>query len=323
MSGPAIVAPNGRSPARIRSGTRSIRNTRGTPGASARNRRTAWAENDITRTGCGPCARRVRQAEPAQLRHDGLLDPAGVARRVLGLDRQQDGPRAAGDQVQQGGQGEDPARRIGEHVLAGPRLQATIGEPALAQRPPRRARALLLGPGPEVMATQVGQGLGGDHAPAVAGPVDPPIVHADEVPVGGEADVALQPVGALLDGQLVGGQGVLGAQRARAPVGDHQGTAGHGPSMPARPARPRAVRPGGVSQGPARRRRQGQVRRAWPPSAAGTQLQCARRVEEHARVEQPVGVDRRLDPAHPVDLLRGPGQVQLVRPSAGRCRARR
>ena len=91
------------------------------------------------------------------------------------------------------------------------------------------------------MAAQVGQGLGGDDAPAVAGPIDPSIVHAHQVPVGGEADVALQAVGALLDGQLVGGQGVLRPQRAGAPVGDHQGTAGHGPSMHARPA-PRAVR---------------------------------------------------------------------------------
>jgi hypothetical protein len=53
-------------------------------------------------------------------------------------------------------------------------------------------------PGAEVEGIQLGQRLGADQAATVAGAVEPPIVYADQVPVAGEPDVALQPVGAFV-----------------------------------------------------------------------------------------------------------------------------
>ena len=51
--------------------------------------------------------------------------------------------------------------------------------------------------------------------------VDPAVVHADEVAVGGEADVALQPLGALVQRLDVGAERVLSRDVAGPPVSDH------------------------------------------------------------------------------------------------------
>ena len=53
------------------------------------------------------------------------------------------------------------------------------------------------------------------------------VVHADEVAVGGEPDVALERVGAVGERLDVGGERVLRDVGARAAVGDDLGHAGH------------------------------------------------------------------------------------------------
>ncbi len=84
-----------------------------------------------------------------------------------------------------------------------------------------RARQLVV-PGPEVQLLQAGQVQLADDAAAVGGAVDGAVVHADQVAVPGQPDVALQAVGAGVDGSQVGGQGVLGDVAGGTPVGDHQ-----------------------------------------------------------------------------------------------------
>ena len=50
-----------------------------------------------------------------------------------------------------------------------------------------------------------------DPAPAVTGAIEARVVQADQVAVARQPDVALQPVGALVDRQQIRVQGVLGA----------------------------------------------------------------------------------------------------------------
>ena len=69
-------------------------------------------------------------------------------------------------------------------------------------------------PGAEVQLVELRQGVLADRATAVAGALQPAVVQADQVPVAGQPDVALQPVGALVDGAQVRAEGVLG-QRVR------------------------------------------------------------------------------------------------------------
>ena len=61
-----------------------------------------------------------------------------------------------------------------------------------------------------------------DQAGAVGRAVHPTVVHAHQMAVPGQPDVALHAVGALLQGQLVGGKGVLRTVRRGAPVGHHE-----------------------------------------------------------------------------------------------------
>ena len=141
-----------------------------------------------------------------------LLDEPGVPGGVLGLDEQAD--RAAGgeDHLEQSLQREH--RRLGAVAL--------LDEGVLRRRQVRV-------PGPEVEPPQVVEVELGDHAAPGRGPVDPPVVHADQVPVPGEPDVALQPVGAVLDGPQVRAEGVLGQRVRRAAVGhDERSLVGHG-----------------------------------------------------------------------------------------------
>ena len=49
-----------------------------------------------------------------------------------------------------------------------------------------------------------------DQSGPVRRPVHPPVVHADQVAVAGQPHIAFDTVGALLQRQLIGGQGVLG-----------------------------------------------------------------------------------------------------------------
>ena len=75
-------------------------------------------------------------------------------------------------------------------------------------------------PGAPVQALERGQLERGDAADAVGGAVDPPVVDADQVPVGGQPDVALEGVGALVDRAQVGLERVLRLVPAGSSVGD-------------------------------------------------------------------------------------------------------
>lgn len=77
---------------------------------------------------------------------------------------------------------------------------------------------MLLGellPGAPVEPLQLCQLQRGDDAGAVRGAVHRAVVNADQVPVGGEPDVALQPVRADLDGVQIGRERVLGLSVTR------------------------------------------------------------------------------------------------------------
>ena len=121
---------------------------------------------------------------------EALLDQPGVAGRVLGLDCQLDRAGRLGGQ------------RSSRSRVSTPRSR-DVGSLVVEVCP----RSL---PGPPVERLQVSQ-LQRRHGPAtVAGAVDPPVVHADQVPVGGEPDVALQAVGTVDERLSVGAQRVLG-----------------------------------------------------------------------------------------------------------------
>jgi hypothetical protein len=76
-------------------------------------------------------------------------------------------------------------------------------------------------PGLEVPALELGQLQGRDDPAAAAGPVDAAVVHADQVSVGGQPDIALERVRAVGQRLLVRPQRVLGQQVARAAMGHH------------------------------------------------------------------------------------------------------
>ena len=86
----------------------------------------------------------------------------------------------------------------------------------------RRSAGAARVPRAEVQRVQLGQRPGADPAAAVAGAVQPAVVHADQVPVAGQPDVALQAVGALVEGAQVRGEGVLGQRVRGAAVGEDQ-----------------------------------------------------------------------------------------------------
>src|SRR5918912_1156393 len=70
----------------------------------------------------------------------------------------------------------------------------------------------------EVVRVECSQIVGADRAETGGGAIDPPVMDAHQMPVPGHPDITLQPVGALLEGQHVRGQGVLGQLRRRTPV---------------------------------------------------------------------------------------------------------
>ena len=71
----------------------------------------------------------------------------------------------------------------------------------------------------EVTLAEMLQGLVHDAAEAVRGPVDGLVVDGHDLTVRGALHVQLDSVGAHLQRQLEGGEGVLGRVRARAPMG--------------------------------------------------------------------------------------------------------
>ena len=134
------------------------------------------------------------------------LDEAAVAGRVLGLDRELHVPVVVGDRLQQLAQ----RQHLADLGVALGRLVVELGPRAL----PRR----------EVELVQLGE-VHRRHEPGrrrrtpqVA------VVDAHEVAVGGQPDVALERVRALVERLHVGGEGVLGVRRgccrgARRPAG--------------------------------------------------------------------------------------------------------
>ena len=121
---------------------------------------------------------------------------------------------------------------------------------------------------PKSSAAQVGQVELGHHPATVRGAVDPAVVHADQVAVAGQPDVALQPVGALVDRPQVGAEGVLGQRVRGAAVRDDQRPARPAPHPCDRPTVPvvdfdPAVRRGRAGPVPGLRRLRATTPVAW------------------------------------------------------------
>ena len=81
-------------------------------------------------------------------------------------------------------------------------------------------------PGAVIQLAQLGQRHLTDQAGAGGRAVHPAVVHAHQMPVSGQPDIAFDAVGAFLEGELVGGQGVLGALGRRAAMGNHERVSG-------------------------------------------------------------------------------------------------
>src|SRR6476646_5343814 len=64
-------------------------------------------------------------------------------------------------------------------------------------------------PSAEVEFAQLRQRHLADQAVAVGGAIHPPVVHTHQMPVAGEPNIAFDTVGALFEGQFIGGQRVL------------------------------------------------------------------------------------------------------------------
>ena len=95
-------------------------------------------------------------------------------------------------------------------------------------------------PSAPIELLQLGQRHIADQTCSCRGAVNPSIVHADEMTIEGQPNVALNSIGAFLKSELVGGQGVFGTIRRRTAMGHHEGTVlsvrcggrRHGPTLP-------------------------------------------------------------------------------------------
>ena len=141
-----------------------------------------------------------------QLGHP-LLDQPAVPRRVLGLDRHLDRPVVVGHRLEQLAQREHAVQL---RVAVG-RLVVELGPRVLPRREVEPLEVLEVG--------RRDQPAPARRTPQVA------VVHADQVAVRGEPDVALEPLGPGVQRRDVGAQRVLGVLVAGAAVRDHLGTA--------------------------------------------------------------------------------------------------
>ena len=181
---------------------------------------------------------RRRGGDPVavQQREHLALHQRAVAHRVFGLDEQLHRPVPVQDQANQLVQCEQAGVAVG------------------AVRPPAAV------PGAPVQLLQLRQRHIADQAGAGRGAVHPAVVHADQVAVAGQPNIAFDAVGALPQRQFVGGQGVLGAVGRRPPMGHHEGmpavrTVGQRhspmlpvPAVPAQPVRANRYPPGRASR---------------------------------------------------------------------------
>ena len=194
-------------------------------------------------------------------------------------------------------------------------------------------------PGAEVEPAQVVQVEVGDHAVPGRRAVDRTVVHADQVPVAGQPDVALQRVDPLVDRPQVRAERVLGQRVRGAAVRDDQRRLPHAPTVRCRGLRPDPARgrrrslpglrgptcgaagglerrPGRVGDVRARRDRRGAAApRAGPAVAAALAGRAAAELHAAARA-LPAG-ERAAD-AHPA----APAGRGRVRAAAGGAAAR-
>ena len=77
-------------------------------------------------------------------------------------------------------------------------------------------------PGTEFQLAKLSQRHHADQTGAGGRPVELAVVHADQVPIAGEPDVAFHAVGAFAQRQIVGGQGVFRAGRRGPAVGHYE-----------------------------------------------------------------------------------------------------
>ena len=73
----------------------------------------------------------------------------------------------------------------------------------------------------EVEVLELGELHRGDDPVAVCGTTQVPVVHADQVSVRGQPDVALERLGALVESRHVGTKGVFGILGTGAAMGNH------------------------------------------------------------------------------------------------------
>jgi hypothetical protein len=66
-------------------------------------------------------------------------------------------------------------------------------------------------PALKVQLVKLSEGHRADRAGPGGGPVDRPVMDADQVTVLGQPDITLDPIGPLLDGEGVSAKGVLGS----------------------------------------------------------------------------------------------------------------
>ena len=174
----------------------SISITTGTSGASPLHplqRGEREAHHPRRRAGTVP-------AEVAQHLDQAALDQAAVPRRVLGLDRDLDRPLVVGHGLEQLAQGQ----HLVERLVAVRRLVVEVGPRVL--------------PGREVERVEVGEVHRRDDAAGARRTPEVAVVDAHQVAVGGQPDVALEGLGAGVEGRDVRAEGVLGRDVAGAAV---------------------------------------------------------------------------------------------------------
>ena len=250
--GPTAVAPDGRGRAADQIAGRLAEQHRrqqrcGSPDPPDRGRRERHHHR------AGPVGGGGRgDAEAVQQREKLALHQRAVPHGVLGLDEDLDRPAPVQHQRNQGVQ----------------RQQTGV-----ALRP---VRAPAVVPRAVLELAQLGERHRADQTGPGRRPVQPAVVHANQMAVAGQAHIAFHAVGALFQREVVGGQRVFGPSRRSAAVGDHKGMPGEhlvGPRhIPMLPVPAPATQPGQRTRVPAGPI----VERPRPSGARAVRPVCAR-----------------------------------------------